>query len=859
MRLALVFLMSLALGTLAARAQAPQPNTAPPAGVPTLDPGTMDDFRRDGVKLNFEDVDIRVLTRIISQYTRRNVLLDQKVQGKVTISSSRRLGADEAWDLYVSVLEAYGFGVEKRGSYYQVAPMATVRPRQMRLYPRKGQVQVAIIKVEHLAADQMVNLLRPVLSASGTITGQANSNTIVVTDESTIVKRVMLMAKRLDVVGKESSLRIYYPRRVRAKDVEKNVTALFPDRNAVKITVHEPTNGLLIMALPDQHRIIGRLLQSLERRDQVELEPRQFFVYYLSHSKAEDMAKILADMLQERQRVEKQAVESGGVTSSAPTGAPQGGSVIPTPPAMQRTEPFPAGNPAMPGMLAQAPAGPPTSPPFASTAETFPQTSTVPISPAQVSTAPGSFSSQKVSADPSNNALVFYMPATEYAVVKKLVEQLDVPRKQVLISVIVAEVTMSKLADAGVRWQAATSNGVVAAFQGGVTLPALLQSLASGQFVLGSISPTTQSITVNGQQVQYPSSFALVNFLMQQNNSNLISSPRLLTQNHKQADIKVGKVVPFATGARFDINGQPIVNFDYREVGLNLKITPHISADQTVRLEFHEDLQEVLQYVQQGVGAASFSVPIVSKREVNTEVVLQDGQTLIIGGLVDRRTIEQIHKFPVLGDIPILGDLLFKTRHKEQQRTTLFMFLTPHVVDSPQKMKDLTTQYDRMLEQRMKTDKEAVQRQDYHPEKSLPEAVKNPMLRPIPGPAPTSEPSQGPYTLPGQPEQRPIPAPPRPPRVTPPPSPYGPGTKGNGRTGAKAPVAPVSRVAPAPSADHLPVLDNEPGRPGGNAGGAVQPALGTPSSAFPTPSGEQPPAPASTPATAPPRDDREWI
>ena len=327
--------------------------------------------------------------------------------------------------------------------------------------------------------------------------------------------------------------------------------------------------------------------------------------------------------------------------------------------------------------------GAPTPAPFSSTAETVPQSSTVPVSPAMTSTSTGSYSSQKVSADPSNNALVFYMPASEYNIVKKLVEQLDVPRKQVLISVIVAEVGLSKLADAGVRWQAATSNGVVAAFQGGTTLTGLMQTLASGQFVVGSVSPTVNTITVNGQSVQYPSSFALVNFLATQNNSNLISSPRLLTQNHKQADIKVGKVVPFATGARFDINGQPIVNFDYREVGLNLKITPHIATDQNVRLEFHEDLQEVLEYVTQGVGAASFSVPIVSKREVNTEVSLMDGQTLIIGGLVDRRTLEQIHKFPILGDIPVLGDLLFKTRHKEHQRTTLFIFLTPHVVDSP--------------------------------------------------------------------------------------------------------------------------------------------------------------------------------
>lgn len=691
----------------------PLPSTSPTQPSQVLDQSTVENFQRDGVKLNFEDVDIKTLARIIGQITGRNIVIDQKVQGKVTLISPGRLSADEAWEMFVSALEAYGFGVELVDGVYRVTAIAAVKQRQTRLYPntRGARVLVAVIRMARITSDQAVNAVRPLLTPTGVVTAVPNSNTVVVMDDAVTVRRIIALSKKLDVATDKPVLRIYYPRRVRAADVAKNIEALFPDRANFKITVHAPTNSLLVVALAEQHRIVDRLLQSLERREQVEVEPRQFFVFYLQHAQADDMAKVLAEMLSERQRVEQQIAQSGVPTSQSPTTSPAGGvqppgfvpSTIPGSQAMQSTVEPTRENPN------------PTSTPFPRGAETRPPASNYPVGAAQLVGPQSNYVSNKVSADVSNNALVFYMTPAEYNIVHRLVEQLDIPRKQVLVSAIIAEVSPKHQDTTGINWQLTSKKGIIAGLGAGQSLQALVQQLQTGAFVLGSIDPTRTNINVGGQNVAFPNNYAILNFLTSTTDFNVLSSPRLVTRNNKQADISVGQVVPFATGVKFDINGQPIVNFDYREVGLDLKLTPHISQGQNVRLEVHQNLQEVVDFFKTGSGSASVSVPVVSKREVNTEVSLENGQTLVIGGLVQKSTLLTVKKVPFLGDLPLLGDLFFKQKDKTVQKTTLFIFLTPHIVDSPQKIKEINDQYEQMLERLMRADKKYVEEWDFHP------------------------------------------------------------------------------------------------------------------------------------------------
>lgn len=772
----LAILLALGLAVLASMGSLPvqaQPPSAAATTTPsqTLDASTVENFQRDGVKLNFEDVDIKTLGRIIGQITGRNIVIDQKVQGKVTLVSPNRLSPNEAWEMFVSALEAYGFGVEASDGVYHVAPIATVRQRGTRIYPNAGaKALVAVIKISKVGSDQAVNALRPLLTPTGVISAIPNTNTIVVMDEAPIVRRMIALAKRIDIATDKPSLRIYYPQRVRAADVLKNIESLFPDRNNLRITVHQPTNSLLVLGMAEQHRTIERMLASLERRNQSEAEPRQFWVFYLQYASAEDTSKILAEMLSERQRLEQQQAQSGIPTAAAPgvtfplsnpqssvIQPPSGGGVPSGSQAVQSGPPDPT---------REYPNPQPT--PFQQGAETRTSNTVFPVSPAQLPINQQGFASSKVSADVANNALVFYMTASEYATVRRLVEQIDIPRKQVLVSAIVAEVSPKRLEASGIQWQATIEGAGIVGLGAGASLEQLYQTLQTGNFVLGTIDPTTTSIDIGGRTVKFPNNYALLNFLTTTTDFNLLASPRLLTHNNKQADISVGQIVPFATGVKYDINGQPIVNFDYREVGLNLKLTPHISQGQNVRLEVHQDLQEVVDYIKTGSGATAVTVPVVSKREVNSEVSLGDGQTLIIGGLVQRNTLQSIRKVPILGDIPFIGDLLFRQKDRTVTKTTLFVFLTPHIVDSPQKARDINNQYQQMYERAMRGEKKYNEDFEYHPTQEPRVSPKNPQVQPLPGPGPipTPEvlppaipPAQGAPMVPSAPPTDPAPAP----------------------------------------------------------------------------------------------------
>ena len=693
-------------------------------------------MRQEGVKLNFEDIDIKTLARLIGQITGRTIVLDQKVVGKVTLVSPYRVYPDEAWEMFVSALDAYGFGVEHVDGVYRVSPTKVVLQRNL-----GTRTLVAVIKFNNISGDQAANALRPMLSEGGSVTSIPNSNLVVVMDDARTIRKLVVIARRIDHSIDRPTLRIYYPRKVLASELLKNLQVLLPNHVKVRMTVNKRTNALMVLAMPKQHRLISRIIMSLERRQQYVAEAPRYYVYYLHNAQSDDLAKILSQMLAERQRIEKQAAAAGIQTAPAGVNATTNG--IQAPHAM----------PSLAGRNASQAVEPsretPSAPaPFQMGATTRTPESNFPITQAQEALKAGGFTSAKVSSDPSNNALIFYMTTSEYTDVRRLVQKLDIPQKQVLVSAVIAEVSPKKVDTQGVVWQILSKQGVIVGQGAGQSLPQLLQTLATGNFVVGSVDPTTTSINVNGQTVQFPNNYALLNFLTTTTDFSLLASPRLLTHNHKEASINVGTVEPFATGVKFDINGQPIVNFDYRDIGLDLKLKPDISEGDVVNLQVHTSLQEVTGTFTTGAGTSAVSVPIVSKREVNTNVSLEDGQMLIIGGLVNRSTLRSISKVPILGDIPWLGDLLFSQKNTTVQKTTLFIFLTPHIIDTPQKLREVNQEYDQLFERADKRDRDFNNDWEYHSQKNPRTQVPHASDEPVPGPLPTPEASPAPTPAP---------------------------------------------------------------------------------------------------------------
>ena len=178
---------------------------------------------------------------------------------------------------------------------------------------------------------------------------------------------------------------------------------------------------------------------------------------------------------------------------------------------------------------------------------------------------------------------------------------------------------------------------------------------------------------------------------------NLISNPKVLTLDNQPAEIKVGQVIPYASGVKFDINGQPVITYDYKEVGLDLKITPTI-AENNLRLTINLQVQEIVDFIRPQVGQLSYAVPITSNRQVNSDVVVENGQTIIIGGLINNRTISTVEGVPGLKDIPLLGRL-FRRDTKTEDKVSLFIFLTPYVIEKPEDLSKITQEHQKLADE----------------------------------------------------------------------------------------------------------------------------------------------------------------
>ncbi|HIB68969.1 MAG TPA: hypothetical protein EYO33_28750, partial [Phycisphaerales bacterium] len=427
----------------------------------------------------------------------------------------------------------------------------------------------------------------------------------------------------------------------------------------------EPSNAVMVYGSKEQIEKVKVMLARIDvpeaAPDDVQL-PR-FYVVPLQNAKAEDVAEILSEMLSEKADLQQQRLQNN------PRLARQNRANGNADPA--------AGNQ-----------------PDANTAATTPGSTS-----GSNATGPNRtpFVSSKVSADVETNSLVFYVSPTEYKDIAALVEKLDAPRKQVLVTAVVAEVSLGRLLQTGANFQALSSGGVLSTFNGGVSEEGLLSFLASGNFVIGAAGSGTRTIDVNGRDVEVPELFGFISAEKNNSDFNLISAPRILTEDHKEAEINVGNVVPFPTGAQFNAFGQPTVTYDYRDVGIKLLVTPHVSQSDTIKLELEQEIQEVTDFLEQNLGGTGFTVPLISNRDVRTTISVKDGQTLMIGGLISKRTVETVRKVPILGDIPLIQNL-FRELRKEEAKTTLFISLTPHIVDVPQEIERIDKPYKEFLE-----------------------------------------------------------------------------------------------------------------------------------------------------------------
>lgn len=566
------------------------------------------------VTIDFNNVDINVFIKFISELTGKNFIVDQRVKGNVTIISPTKISIREAFKVFESVLEVHGFTTVPAGNVTKIIPAPDARSKSIetRVKTQAGSTSdrlvTQLIPLRYANPNEIKRLFTPLVSKNSVIVAYTPTNILIITDAYSNIKRLMRILKEVDVEGIGQEISVIPLFHADSKKLVSILSSVFQTRPAAKkgatasykakFVSDERTNAIVILASEVDTARIKRLVALLDKE-----APRgseKIRVYYLENANAEDLAKVLQE--------------------------------IPTKKGAQGK-----GKPA-------------------------------PVLSEDI----------RITADKATNSLIIQAETGEYQIIEEIIRKLDIPRAMVYIEALIMEVDAEREFNFGTEWQAVgatTIGGREAAVGGGFNrgieesnLPGLTQGIPAGGFSLGVF---TEAIEIAG--VSFSNLTALVNALQSDQEVNILSTPQILTTENEEAKINVGRNIPFQTRTSTTDN-ETFNSFEYRDVGTILKVTPQINQERSVRLNISLEVQ-VLE------STVDFR-PTTLKRTIDTTVVVQDSNTIVIGGLIDENTAERVQKVPVLGNIPILG-WLFKYKSEATQKQNLYIFLTPRVVQDP--------------------------------------------------------------------------------------------------------------------------------------------------------------------------------
>jgi general secretion pathway protein D len=607
-------------------------------------------FRGEPVTLNFVNADIEGVTRAMSLILKQQFVVDPRVKGNITVYSEQPLTPREAYFNFLAALRGLGFTVVEVGGLFKVVPEADAKLQSGTVsigeVSRRGdQIITQIFKLTHENANNMVPVLRPLISPNNTINANPGNNSLVITDYADNLARIAKIIAAMDTPA-AGDVEVIPLKHAVASDIVAIVQRLTDPAGAgaaigvapigggtgASILVDARSNSLLVRA-PNGARLasIRSLVEKLDQPNAGANGLGNIWVVYLKNADATKLAAVLRAAF----------TSSGG-------GAAGGGAAAPT------------------GTVA-ATAGAATP-------------ATAPIS---VSAGPstGGF----IQADPSTNSLVITGPEPLYKQLRAVIDQLDSRRAQVYIESMIVEVSGDDAANFGLQWQGllgkdGDKNGVFAGTNFGSTGNLLTIDQAQ---ISGSAAGITLGEGLNiGLITKIAGAYgigAIANILRSRANTNIVSTPNLITLDNEEAKIIVGSNVPFVTGSSTTTGTgttNPFQTIERKDVGITLRIKPQIGEGGTVRMQIFQESSSLSDKVAPGTSNAG---PSTNKRSIESTVIVDDGQILVLGGLIEDRFAENRTKVPLLGDIPFIG-ALFRSESRTKTRTNLMVFLRPTIM-----------------------------------------------------------------------------------------------------------------------------------------------------------------------------------
>jgi general secretion pathway protein D len=613
----------------------------------------------DTVTLNFVNADIHAVIKAVAEMTGRNFLIDPRVQGTVSIIAPRPVPRNMVFPILLSALRVQGFAaVGGDLGVIHVVPEAEAKFYGSARDPRRArgdQIVTEVFQLQHESAAQIVPVLRPLVAPNNVINAFPASNVLVVTDYASNLERIRKVIGTVDQPG-ASELTTVKLRFAAAVDVGQAVQRLVPEASQaagpgagprVAVSVDPRTNSLLVRA--DNPTLAKRIRDLAAGMDVPSASGGNIHVVYLKNAEATRLAESLRAMISGQPVASRTSTPlgpatPGGLGATTGLGAPvQVAQAAPPPP------PTPVGSSASPG----------------------------------AATAAGALTTASIQAHQETNSLVIIAPDAVYNSLRSVIDKLDARRAQVYVEALIVEIAATKAAEFGIQWQS-LPNGNAGGTQGfgvqnfNLTPGSNIGQIAQNPLSIGqglSLGLIRGRITFGGTEILNLA--ALVRALDKDSTANILSTPQLLTLDNEEARIQVGQNIPIVTGS-FTLAGagagvvNPFQTVDRRDIGVALRIRPQIAEGGTVRMQIYQEVSSIF-------NAQSAQGIILNKRSIESNVVVDDGQIVVLGGLISDDVQTGKEAVPVLGDIPVLGTL-FRYDTRRREKINLMVFLRPIVL-----------------------------------------------------------------------------------------------------------------------------------------------------------------------------------
>ncbi|MEY4560960.1 MAG: hypothetical protein RLZZ618_237 [Pseudomonadota bacterium] len=618
------------------------------------------------VTLNFVNAEIDGVARAMGAMLKQQFVVDPRVKGTITLYSEDPMTPREAYLNFLAALRGQGFTVVEAGGLYKVVPEADAKLQSGTVSVGSGvsrqgdQIITQIFKINHENANNLVPVLRPLISPNNTINANPGNNTLVITDYADNLTRLAKIISAMDTPG-AGDVEIIPIKFGVASDLAAVVQRLGDGASGpagaapaaaggnLSVLADPRTNSLIVRAPNPARMAAARSIIDKLDRPMVGNANGTIQVVYLKNADAVKLAAVL--------RAAYGAI--GGVGGAAGGGGGGGGASSTSAPAAPAVNPSGGGNNS--GMSAAA---------------------TAPVT-ASAGPSTGGF----IQADPATNSLIITAPEPVYRQLRAVIDQLDSRRAQVYIESMIVEVAGDDAADFGFQWQGLTGQkgdkniGVAGTNFGSSNILALSAATAGGRTGVGTA--IADGLVGAGLNIGLLRDFgnglyglaAVARVLQSNSNTNIVSTPNLITLDNEEAKIIVGSNVPFISGSQQTQGGNPFTTIERKDVGITLRIKPQIGENGTVRMTIFQESSSV---IDQAAGTSG-NGPTTAKRSIESTVVIDDGQIMVLGGLIEDRFTNNKSKVPILGDIPYLG-ALFRSESRTKKRTNLMVFLRPIVM-----------------------------------------------------------------------------------------------------------------------------------------------------------------------------------